>query len=308
MYALSRTRPCGYPGPAQLEERWRGLVAASGGSESRVGDSVEGRPLWRFDLGARDPGAPSVLLTGLIHGNEVVGSLALLEVIARLRRSGELSREPRRLVVMPVANPDGFAATMERLRRGLAFGRRRNANGVDLNRNFPPARPDQVARASPLAGSSWRRSPWFRGPQALSEPESRAVAETARDVQPSLALGFHSFGQLLLHPWACDRAVHPRHAEYRALGGAFLRGRPDATFKVRQAASWYRIAGNLDDWLDATFGTLAFTVEVSRPDRQLLHPRAANPFWWSNPFDPRAALEQVAPCVLALLAASRPIA
>lgn len=303
---MSRPRRHGYPSPTELEDRWRSQVAAAGGREAPAGRSVEGRPLWRFDLGCRDTGAPSVLLTGLIHGNEVVGSLALLEVVARLHAAGDLAREPRRLIVMPIVNPDGFAATMDRLRHGLAVGRRRNANGVDLNRNFPPAFPDQPARASPLAGSSWRHSPWFRGPHALSEPESRSVAEVAGDVRPTLALGFHSFGQLLLHPWACRRAAHPRQDQYRALGDAFVRGGPDARFQVRQAASWYRIVGNLDDWLDATFGTLAFTVEVSRLDRQLLHPRAANPFWWSNPFDARPALEQVAPCVLALLASSRP--
>jgi len=303
---VSRTRLHAYPGPAQLEERWRALVAIAGGTESVAGRSVEGRPLWRFDLAGRDPNAPAVLMTALIHGNEVVGSLALHEVIVRLQVSGELARESRRIVVMPIANPDGFAATMDRLGHGLVFGRRRNAAGVDLNRNFPPARPDRASSASPLAGSAWRRSPWFRGPHPLSEPEARAIAEVAGAVRPSLALGFHSFGELLLHPWACDAAVHPRQAQYQALGEAFRRGAPAARFEVRQAARWYRIIGNLDDWLDASFGTLAFTVEVSRPDRQLLHPRGTNPFWWANPFDPRRALEDVAPCVLALLAASRP--
>jgi predicted deacylase len=299
-----------YPGPEQLAERWRARVAELGGTEALVGQSRDGRPLWRFDLGCRDDGAAAVLLTALIHGNEAIGSLALLEVIARLAASGALRSETRRLVVMPIANPDGFAASMDRLHRGLPAWHRGNAAGVDLNRNFPPVlQPGERASRSPLAGSSWRLSPWFRGPGPLSEPESRAIAEVAGQVRPGLALGFHSFGQLLLHPWAYKRAAHPRAPAYRALGEAFLRARPDSEFQVRQAAAWYAIVGDLDDWLDATFGTLAFTVEVSRLDRRLLHPRAANPFWWANPIETTAAFDQVIPGVLGLLHAARgPIA
>jgi hypothetical protein len=63
--------------------------------------------------------------------------------------------------------------------------------------------------------------------------------------------------------------------------------------------------GGLDDWLDHTFGTFAFTVEVSRLDRRLLHPRAANPFWWANPTDTRAAFDQVIPSLVGLLESTR---
>src|SRR5947199_8207192 len=116
-----------YPTPDQLEARWRARVAAVGGTEAVVGRSRAGRPLWRFDVGSRQNDAPAVLFTALIHGNEVVGSLALLEVFARLADSGALAAEPRRLVILPIVNPDGFAANMERLRRGLAAWVRGNA-------------------------------------------------------------------------------------------------------------------------------------------------------------------------------------
>lgn len=295
-----------YPTAEQLEARWRACVAALDGTEAVVGRSRGGRPLWRFDVGSREPGAPAVLLTALIHGNEVIGSLALLEVLARLVDSGALGAEPRRLVLLPIANPDGFAATMDRVQRGLPGWARGNAGGVDLNRNFPLVlQPGERRRWNPLSGSSWRLSPWFSGPAPLSEPESRAIADVARAVRPTLALGFHSFGQLLLHPWGYKRAPHPRSAGYRALGDAFLRGKPDTAFRVRQMAAWYPIVGGLDDWLDGTFGTFAFTVEVSRLDRRLFHPRAANPFWWANPVDQRAAFEEVVPGVLSLLESSR---
>ena len=40
-----------YPTLGELEDRYRGLAARLGGRESVAGQSVEGRPLWYFDIG-----------------------------------------------------------------------------------------------------------------------------------------------------------------------------------------------------------------------------------------------------------------
>jgi hypothetical protein len=71
---------------------------------------------------------------------------------------------------------------------------------------------------------------------------------------------------------------------------------------VRQATDWYATVGDMDDWLDATYGTLAFTVEVSRPMRAFSNlRRLSNPFAWSNPVDVAAAVTGMAPGVDALV-------
>ena len=294
----------GYTDAVVFEQRWRELIAQLGGREMVAGRSVEGRPIWRFDLGVRvaAAGAPTVLLTALIHGAEVIGSLALLDAVARLGISGGAVLERARVVVMPIVNPDALAANMERLQSGRIACQRCNANGVDLNRNFPPVEPG--ARVlHPMAGSGWRRSPYYRGPHPLSEPESRAVAEVATAVRPELAMGFHSFGNLLLYPWAFSRRPNPRLPRYARLAEVFLRKLPNAVYRCRQAIDWYPIVGDLDDWLDVSFATSAFTVEVSDLDRRLLHPRALNPFWWMNPIDIDRAVDNVGPAVVGLMAA-----
>ena len=69
-----------------------------------------------------------------------------------------------------------------------------------------------------------------------------------------------------------------------------------------QATDWYSTVGDMDDWLDAELGTLAFTVEVSRPMRRLSNlRRLSNPFAWSNPIDVRPAVDGIAPGVDALV-------
>ena len=65
--------------------------------------------------------------------------------------------------LVPVANPDGSAA-----------GMRCNANGVDLNRNFP---------------WEWRLSDG--GPAPLSEPETQALVALVEQLQPDIVIWVH---------------------------------------------------------------------------------------------------------------------
>jgi hypothetical protein len=175
-----------------------------------------------------------------------------------------------------------------------------NARGVDLNRNFPRLRTDMPL--NPLGGSRWRASPHYVGPRPLSEPETRALCDVAEEVRPSVSVGFHSFGELLLYPWAFTDRPNPRRKHYERAGRAFVGGLRGATYRVMQATDWYSTVGDMDDWLDATYGTLAFTVEVSRPMRRFSNlRRMTNPFAWSNPVEVAPAVVGMAPGVDALV-------
>ena len=292
-----------YPAAVELERAWRALVADAGGREQVAGWSVQGRPLWRFDLGCADESAPTLFLTALLHGVEVIGSMALLEAV-RVLVSGTTAASSLlqrcRLVVMPIANPDAFAGNMDRLERGHLAGQRKNARRVDLNRNFPPV--GTVRPRHPFAGSRLLWSPHHRGPHALSEPESMALAAVATAVRPQVALGFHSFGNMLLYPWGHKRAANPRATHYQHLARAFSEGLRGTPYRCGQSIDFYPTAGDLDDWLDDQFGTLALTVEVGALDRRLLHPsRLFNAFCWMNPSDVEGTIKNVAPAVLGLL-------
>jgi hypothetical protein len=72
-----------------------------------------------------------------------------------------------------------------------------------------------------------------------------------------------------------------------------------------QARSLYATSGDMDDWLDAELGTLAFTIEVSRPSLALLRPsRLTNPFCWMNPQDVGSTVANSTPGVSALVASA----
>ena len=125
------------------------------------GTSVEGRPIPYRVVGE---GSRTVLLLATIHGDEAAGT-PLLEELLRRVDAEELPSSDVRLVVVPVANPDGRAANT-----------RHNAHGVDLNRNFPARSFDGSER---------------HGPAPLSEPESAFLAELVRVFAPERVLSFH---------------------------------------------------------------------------------------------------------------------
>lgn len=126
-----------------------------------IGTSVEGRPLEAASFGE---GPATVLMLATIHGDEAAGTPLLRELAERLVLDPEWARGTR-VVVVPVANPDGFDA-----------GRRYNARGVDLNRNFPAEN---------------RRAGRSHGEGALSEPESRALHELVLSTRPERIVSIH---------------------------------------------------------------------------------------------------------------------
>ncbi|MCA9619796.1 MAG: succinylglutamate desuccinylase/aspartoacylase family protein, partial [Myxococcales bacterium] len=293
---LSRSRfrhPCARESHDELQTSWDRLTAEAGARRRIFGRSRDGRPLVSYELGDR---GPRVLLTASMHGIEIIGALALREVV---RAFVQRELPPMRLSIAPILNPDALATNLTRARRGQRAWQRGNAGGVDLNRNFPSMTASRFLH--PFAGSSFRLAPHYGGPHAFSEPETRALRDLVTDDPPRLHLGFHSFGNLLLYPWAFTDAPHPRRLEYEALCHAF-NGAVSQRYEARQAQALYPTIGDLDDWLDATFDTRSLTVEVGRPSRRLLHPRRlSDPFHWMNCDDADRAIDDLVPGVLALL-------
>jgi predicted deacylase len=124
-----------------------------------IGRSVKGRRIVAWHLG--ETHKPKVVLIAGMHGNEPA-PMAILRTL----RDGK-SVHGIDLWVVPAYNPDG-----------LARGTRRNARGVDLNRNYP-------YHWAPLTGS------YYSGPKPASEPETRAMMAFLDDVDPDWILSFH---------------------------------------------------------------------------------------------------------------------
>ncbi|MDP9407200.1 MAG: DUF2817 domain-containing protein [Actinomycetota bacterium] len=134
----------------------RGLDAASDRvSLSEIGRSVEGRPIQLVTVGAPRTKAEiaagsAALFICTQHGTEPAGREACLQGA----RDHANATDATTVLIVPTANPDGFAHT-----------NRHNANGVDVNRDH----------------------------LALATPEARALAAVIRDYKPDLLGDMHEY-------------------------------------------------------------------------------------------------------------------
>ncbi|NQV16557.1 murein tripeptide amidase MpaA [bacterium] len=134
-------------------------------------------------------GSCAILILGSIHGDESLTTVLLSESLRTIKP------EDLRAGVILSANPDGVIA-----------GTRCNANGVDLNRNYPTGNwsPEPVFyRNQPAGPQNVALSP---GAHAGSEPETVAMIELIGTLKPRLIVSLHGFLACIDDPHASQIA------------------------------------------------------------------------------------------------------
>jgi len=121
----------------------------------QLGSSAGGRPIVGHRFGSGDA---KVALVGGIHGGRESNTTRLVETaVAYFRDHPDQIPPGVQVDLVPCANPDGCDS-----------GRRTNAHGVDLNRNWD-------SDWSPDA--YWGGMPINAGPHAFSEPETQSLRD-----------------------------------------------------------------------------------------------------------------------------------
>lgn len=150
------------------------------------GFSVNERVLTKRDFMPKDLSEPvsRILIMGGIHGDEY-SSISIMFKWMNLLAGNQDSDFHWRF--LPLANPDG-------LLDGKAT--RQNANGVDLNRNFPSGDWERTALESWRAttGSNPRR---FPGHSPASEPETQWILQQIEEFKPVVIVSVHAPHALL---------------------------------------------------------------------------------------------------------------
>lgn len=169
--------------------------------------SVEGRPITHTEFLSQDPRGKRVLVLGLIHGDEPLAGEMALDWAERLHALREKKIEARNSWrVVPMLNPDG-----------LERKTRMNANGVDLNRNFPTKDwADEAQLFWKKAGGSDPRR--FPGSTAASEAETKCVIAQIKDFKPDFIVSVHTPYHVL--DFDGPRMSFPKYKDlpWRALG------------------------------------------------------------------------------------------
>lgn len=194
---------------------WENLNNIEGVSLYEIGRTVENRPMYLLDINQTTVENPKiVVLTGNTHARETAGSVFITKQLNDLFHNENTKEYLKcvRILAVPCVNPDG--------RDGVAFDTdnwsygsgtlwKANANGVDLNRNFPGLSWGQIKHGFERV-SNWSDSPkkiYFPGYSAGSEPETRALMKVLDYAiikeQADILIDYHQQGRIQYagKPW-----------------------------------------------------------------------------------------------------------
>lgn len=181
--------------------------------------TADGRKIYSIEAGT---GMRSVVLLGGVHAREVANPQFLLK-FATILANGFENNVPEivkllseyKIIMLPNANPDGYATAMEGSiavkDKNLFFGSfnnrdlskaKSNANGVDLNRNFPTYSASISWNGNHRQTSLNEKKPsldYFAGYYLGSETETKAVMNFIMRYVPFAEkfVDFHSAGRLI---------------------------------------------------------------------------------------------------------------
>lgn len=248
-----------------------------------LGTTVQGRPIWGLKIARALQGPetrPVVFYNAVTHAREPEGMQALLYFTDHLLNNygsdpgATYLLDHRVIYIVPVVNPDGYVRNQttnpaggglwrKNLRDNDGSGSVTGADGVDLNRNY-----GYQWGLDNLGSSGSFSSQIYRGPSAFSEPETQAQRGIVVALQPITGLSFHTFSDLLLHPWGYTADAPPDSNTFyeweddMTLGNGYLSGQGTRVL--------YSVNGEFNDWAygDETLKPKAFTwtPEVGGPD------------------------------------------
>ncbi len=198
-------------------------------------------------------GKPQILCTATMHGDETAGYWLMLKMAeSLLRKNPDGLLDELEIYVNPLANPDGAYHTND---YSLARSRRGNANGVDLNRNYPD--PDDGAHPD---GQSY-------------QPETVIFMRAAREHSFDLAVNIHGGAEVFNYPWDTYHNRHPDNVWWRRISREFARRAQVASGKmdyfddrqngVTNGHDWYPISGSRQDYMNYYHRCREATLEVS---------------------------------------------
>lgn len=182
---------------------------------------------------------PSFLMVSAHHGNEFGTPIVALDTITRLTQGYGTDPTITALVddneiwIAPCWNPDGYPNS------------RNNANGVDLNRNYPF-----------LWNSSCNTG--LAGPSPASEAETQTMVAWSEDQRFTKVLDFHSSGRECLFGYraACGQHVFGSYLQDEAMGLSTASGYGGAFRGPSSNGEHYQ-------WQLGRFSNYAFLTEIS---------------------------------------------
>ena len=198
---------------------------------------------------------PEVRIVGTHHGNEWISTeiplLLALYLVENYGTNPDVTYlvNNREIYIIPMVNPDGHE-----------MQQRRNANNVDLNRDY---------------GYMW--DGWGSSPSPYSQPETRAIFEFSQKHNFVLSLSFHSFGNIVNYIWNYSPIEPPDSLLIRQLSQMYASYNG---YWVTEGYDWYETQGDLNDYSYGIDSDIDWTIELGND--YIPPPSQIQPIWLEN--------------------------
>ncbi len=224
------------------------------------GNSVEGRELLFLKISDNvtiDEAEPEFMYTSTMHGDETAGYVFSLRLAWELLHNYGQDALATRLVdsleiyINPLFNPDGTYAVTDTSVWGAT---RANANGYDLNRNFP----------DPRVGNF---------PGGTRQVETQHMMDFMEGRNFHLSANMHGGAEVMNYPWDTWQRRHADDewfiyicrqyadtAQAHSPGGYMT----DLNNGITNGWDWYQIAGGRQDYAIYYLGGRELTFELSQ--------------------------------------------
>ena len=297
---LERLKQTGYP-LREIEPRMRGFdIMALGGYHSyatltdelsayaeahtdicrlhTLGQSVQGRELWAMlitDNPDDEEDEPEFKYVASIHGDESLSAeMCLYFIDLLLNEYGQDNRitnliNTTAIWIVPLMNPDG-----------LERNTRRNAAGVDLNRNFP--------LLTDSSGNIFSGEPMD---MSACQPEVQHIMNWTVENSFVLSAGFHTGALLVCYPYGYNEQMSavdtptPDDLLFEDISRRYSMHNPPMWNSsaypdgIINGTLWYPVIGEMADWNYRYASCNEVTIEISNTKK----PSATQiPTLWSN--------------------------
>lgn len=237
-----------------------------------IGTTHFGREIWAIKVGK---GKKNIVIIGAHHGREWLTSMLLMKMLetyaATYEKTGSFPFTSTYILnevsiwFVPMLNPDGVtiqqhhfeeipAKQINRLRimnNGSSnFSRwKANGTGIDLNRQYPAGWTEL-----PMQPESPHYQ-FYKGKRPLEAREVIALTNFIKEVNPSLAVAYHSAGREIF--WNYKNGKHLKRDRKLAEKIAKITG-----YKLAKPPK-KATGGGFTDWFITTYHRPAMTIEIS---------------------------------------------
>lgn len=218
-----------------------------------------------------DEDEPEVFYSSSIHGDETAGFVLMLRLIDHLLSNYKTDNKISNLMdnleiwINPLANPDGMYKTGNI--SGPLISMRFNANGYDLNRNFPdPLKPYNAKN--------------------VRQKETRDMMKFLAEHRFVISANFHSGEEVINYPWDRWSRLHSDDEWFHSISRAYV----DTVHRysspgymngfengVVRGYEWYEVFGGRQDYVTWELQGREVTIEL---DDDYITPPAMLPVLW----------------------------